>query len=185
MARVNREASYLYVIDGETVWERLRVVRSFLEERNLALSVALLGEDKVKNMDTSSFEYKEAQLRKNQTNSLIKDCEEEINFLQKLEKGLAVEAEKTRIVGKTDNEMYEINYFEELVCKHILDVRSEILATGRILPNTMKTLLRNPASAKRAIELQLLQPELLQGISPISDVSKQIGMTIDSTKRIG
>jgi len=80
----------------------------------------------------------------------------EIAFLKELEAKLAVDAEKTRIVGKSDDEMYEINFYEELIQQQLLTVQSEVLTIGRVSAETMKSLIKNPAAMKRVIERGLI-----------------------------
>ena len=46
MAQVNHNYSYVTEVDGFTVWERLRVIRGFLADREKALKLAELGKRK-------------------------------------------------------------------------------------------------------------------------------------------
>jgi S-adenosylmethionine:diacylglycerol 3-amino-3-carboxypropyl transferase len=165
MSRLNREASYVYDIDGETVWERLRVIRNFLEERRQALAVAQLGEEKREALDKDSFEYREAMIFKLQSEKLIQECKDEIKFLEDFESRLMVEAEKTRITGKTDDEMYEINYFNEVRVRVVREAQAELLSTGHIATVTMARLLRNKAAMEDCVALGLLLPEVLPQVN--------------------
>ena len=97
------------------------------------------------------IEALEAEIYSEQSLDLLDDCRNEIAFLEELEAKLAIEAEKTRIKGKTDKEMYEINYYEELIQIHTLQAQSEMMATGHVSPDTMKTLLRNPGKTRRRL----------------------------------
>lgn len=160
MAQVNHNANYLYTIDGITLWERLRVIRGFLNDRKKALSLAILSKEK--NEVDDSFESKERKILSEDLDDNIEDCQNEINFLTEIENKLSVEAEKTRIPGKSDKEMYEINYFEELIQIHILQAQSELMAHGHVSSDTMKTLIRNPNSLDRVISLGLLSKETKQ-----------------------
>ena len=166
MSQLNRNASYLYIVDGYTIWERLRVIRNFLEDRKQSLEVSKAKQKdtakKKETLDKDSFEYAEIEIFEPQTKRLIEECENEIAFLAELETKLSVEAEKTRIDGKTDDEMYEFNYFNELVQIQLMDVKSEIMALGHVSPNTMKTLLRNPNTMQEAVKLGLLNKQVLE-----------------------
>lgn len=163
MAQQNHNAAYLTVVDGITVWERLRVIRNFLTDRRMAVKMAEMGQEKFEEMMTdesvNKWDKREAEILNEHSEQLLKEAKNEVAFLEKLEAELAKQAEKTRIAGKTDDEMYEINYFEELIQIQLLDVQSEMMAVGHITPNTMKTLIKNPRTMERVVEMGLLAPE--------------------------
>lgn len=92
---------------------------------------------------------------------MLEDAKRELAFLRAFEERLKVEAEKTRIEGKSDEEMYEINYFEELVQIQLRDVQAEMMSLGHISPSTMKTLLRNPETLKRVVAQGFLNQDIL------------------------
>lgn len=160
MSRLNRNASYIHVVDGETVWERLRVIRCFLVERRQALAVTELSIERQEAMDKSSFEYREALIMRPQLLDLTQECREEIKFLENFEARLAEEAEKTRIPGKSDDEMYEANFFEEMRVRLVKDAQSEMFAHGSITAQTMKSLLRHQPALHSCIALGYLRPEI-------------------------
>lgn len=178
MSQMNHNANYLTSVDGITVWERLRVIRNFLNDRKIALALAELNleksDKKLLDETLDYYEKKELELYMPQSIQVIADAKAEIAFLEKLEKELATLAETTRIEGKTDEEMYELNYFEELIQIQLLEVQSEMMAQGCISANTMKTLIKNPFSMKRAIEVGLLSKEA-GDIAKLSNAS-QISM---------
>lgn len=148
MSQQNHNVNYLVTVDGITVWERLRVIRNFLEDREIALEITELS--MTKELD------EEQQIMKRQVLRNIEDCKREIKFLKDLEAKLAVEAEKTRVEGKSDEEMYEINFYEELIQQQLLTVQSEVLTIGRVSTETMKSLIKNPSAMKRVIESGLI-----------------------------
>jgi hypothetical protein len=180
MSQLNRNANYLHTIDGNTVWERLRVIRNFLNDRRLAVSVSELSLEKTKakrahyeaNKETYSidatYELREILLFEPQQKSNLADAERELAFLEELEKTLASEAETTRISGKTDEEMYEINYFEELIQIHLLEIKSQLLALGTLSPEMMRTLIKNKPTLDRAIEIGILDKGIQEkvGLTP-------------------
>ena len=182
MAQMNHNVNYLTSIDGITVWERLRVIRNFIQDRTLALAMAEMQEEKndekLEDSALDKYERREIELYRPQSIQLIKDAKAEIEFLVKLEKELTVRAEETRIEGKSDEEMYEINYFEELVQINLLQVQSEMMAHGHISAETMKILIKNPFAMNRVIELGFLAKEAgdVAKISNASQIS-QIGYT--------
>lgn len=174
MARKNREASYINVIDGETVWERLRTVRSFLEDRELSLEMSKLQDIKISRMKKDSVEYMEAKILEKQRLTLRQECVEEIDFLKGFESKLSTEAEKTRISGKTDDEMYEINYYDEQITRLVNDAKAEIISTGRIEKVTIKALMRNRPALNVVISLGFLTEDVLKIAGPESNVLASI-----------
>jgi hypothetical protein len=165
MSRLNRDANYIYVVDGETVWERLRVIRGFLEDRRLAYEINKLSEEKVNLLDKDSYDYREYLLRKPQQDKIMQECLEEIVFLEEFEHKLTVEAEKTRIPGKSDDEMYEINFFDEMKVRLMKEAQSELISIGQISPTTMKSLLRCKPALEGCVELGMLNNEIFKQIN--------------------
>jgi hypothetical protein len=157
MARVNHNANYIYDVDGETVWEKLRSIRGFLQDRRIALQLAELAQEEFnKRTDTDTIEYKKALIMKPQSDANIQDCREEIKFLEEFEAYLTVEAEKTRIPGKTDNEMYEINFYDELNVRLVKMAQAQIIAYGRLSEETAKRVLKNKEALRLCINQGLL-----------------------------
>lgn len=171
MSQVNRNAAYLFDVDGNTVWERLRVIRGFLDDRKRALARATLelehSEKEAKSNGEDSFEYKMFLIEKPFSLDLIDDCEREVAFLSEVEHQLSTEAEKTRIPGKSDKDMYELNFFEEHTNRLVTDAQAEIVANGRLSTNTVKMLFRNKAAMTRTLELGILSEEVLKLQAPV------------------
>jgi hypothetical protein len=165
MSRSTHNANYLYDVDGETVWEKLRVIRGFLREKELALAETLLGmqenKEKMRNADQNSFEYKKYILRGPTMDGLIQETESEIKFLKQYETYLSEEAEKTRIPGKTDEEMYEINYFDELKIRLVRRAQMQYISTGCVEPDTLLRISKNKPALELAISTGLLNPSVL------------------------
>lgn len=107
---MNRNAAYVYDVDGLTTWEKLRVIRGFLLDRQTELKLSKLRyEDTKKKMlelDEDNLDRIEFFIRESFMLDIIDDCEREVKFLEEYEKQLAEEAEKTRIEGKSDKDMY-------------------------------------------------------------------------------
>ncbi len=171
MSQLNHNAAYLTEIDGLTVWERLRVIRNFIVDREQALALSelkleqleetLIGFDLTDKTVVGYYKKKEKLIFLPQSKALIEDAKRELTFLNSFEEILKVEAEKTRIEGKSDEEMYEINYFEELVQIQMREVQAEIMSLGHISPSTMKTLLKNPETLGRVIDKGILNKDIL------------------------
>lgn len=164
MSQLNRNYNYLSEVDGITVWERLRVIRNFLSDRKQALAISELSLETKKDF-ASEYEEKEWQIRKPYTLKLIDDCKREIAFLETLEEKLRHLAEKERIPGKTDEEMYEINYINEKKEILLLEVKSEIASFGKVTSSTMKTLLKNPLILQYIVDQGFLNDTVLKLVS--------------------
>jgi len=175
MSRVNHNAQYIYEIDGETIWEKLRVIRNMLNDRKRSLALANLNKEEMLLKDKNSFEYKKYLIDKEHQDELIKDCENEIEFLTEFESYLAKEAEKTRIPGKTDDEMYEINFYLELQTRLVRRAQAQIISHGRIEVETLQRILKNPSALKVCIDTGLLSAEVFkltnEKLLPNSDFS--------------
>jgi hypothetical protein len=162
MARVNHNANYLFDVEGETVWEKLRVTRNLLQDREIAFSLSLLENETIYNkLEPNSIEYKKYLIKKPLHDQNLKDCEEEIKFLQEYQQFLAAEAEKSRIPGKTDDEMYEINFYDELKFKLARKAQAQIISYGRLQDDLMCRLLKHEDALKLCISEGILSSEVL------------------------
>jgi hypothetical protein len=173
---MNRNAQYIYEVDGETVWEKLRVIRGMLQSRKNALAIANLSrEDFLSRTDTDTIAYKKDLVGIPDLENNIKDCENEIEFLTEFESYLSKEAEKTRIPGKTDDEMYEINFYLELQTRLVRRAQAQIVSLGRIEVETLQRILKNPSALKVCIDTGLLTDEVFkltdEKLLPTSDFS--------------
>lgn len=163
MARQNHNVNYLFDVDGETVWEKLRVIRAMLLDRQLAVGIIDLKEDvcKDKEVDTTSFKYRKEQLYKEFRVGLKQDAINEIKFLSEYAEYLTTEAEKTRIEGKTDDEMYEINYFEEMRVRLVRRAQAQVISTGRVNEELLLRLMKNKSAMDTCIQQGLLTQDVL------------------------
>lgn len=172
MSQLNRNAAYIYDIDGITVWERLRVVRTFLTDREKSYKLALNGKkqvevekEKIKNNPEYSEIEKELKLERvdienSDLDDLIDDCKNEIVFLKEIESRLAIKAEETRIEGKTDKDMYELNFFREHTERLVKKATTEVICHGRVTPDTMHYLLRNRNALNQLVSKGLVNEEV-------------------------
>ena len=87
-----------------------------------------------------------------------------------MEAVLLKEAEKTRIKGKTDEEMYEINFFQEHTTRIVNEAIAEVACTNSVSPMTMKRMLRNREALKACIAKGILNENVLEFISPCEPV---------------
>jgi hypothetical protein len=165
MARVNHNANYLYDVDGETVWEKLRTIRGMLNERRMSYKISFLNyeeNEKKYQEDTSSFEYKKWLINKEFQKELLIDCNNEIQFLETFESFLAKEAEKTRILGKTDDEMYEINFFHEMEVRLVRRAQAQIISNGRLSDELVMRLMKNKNALNICIQLGFITDKVVE-----------------------
>lgn len=162
-SQVNHNAAYEFVVDGITVWDRLRVIRTFISSNKMNVEMAKLGmeeeEYKLSKLDDtkeSDFIRRRHDITKVEALDAIKKAEDELKFLYKLEKDLVEKAEPTRIKGKTDDEMYEINYYHELTAKYVRKAHSEIIAIGHLTPATVELLMQCPSAMTELVSQDIL-----------------------------
>lgn len=157
----------MYDVDGETVWEKLRTIRGMLEDRRRAYTIGQLNKEenaqKFKK-DTDSFKYRKWLINKDFNDSLLEDCANEIKFLEVFESFLTTEAEKTRIPGKTDDEMYEINYFHEMEVRLVRRAQAQIMTRGALDEELMLRLMKNRNALNLCIEQGLISEQVVEVI---------------------
>lgn len=161
MSQMNRNAAYVYEVDGLTVWERLRVVRGFLLDRQTELELAILRHEdskaKMLLLPEDNIDRKEFFIREPHSLCIIDDCKREVDFLVKYEKQLREEAEPLRIEGKSDKDMYELNFLEEKIQRLVLSTQSELMTIGIVTSQTMTELLRCRPALNRVSKIGLLK----------------------------
>lgn len=181
-SQLNHNAAYLYAVEGITVWERLRVIRNFLEDRRLAYNLALLNKEKTEyeisqltDSIEDSFKLREIELYKPQSEDGIKKCKDEIQFLEELEKQLIEKAEPLRVTGKTDDEMYEINFYNETIVRLVRKAHGEIISIGRISPETLENLFKCPPALEVLHTQGIIDYEQIVSLeNQVKDIKKEI-----------
>jgi len=161
--RLNSEFNYRTQVEGETPWAKIKTLKGFLEGRKRAVALKKVNSLKMKS-DKSKLKYlqengPEWEALKLESEILEKEssqddlehayglAEKELEFIEKYLEELYIEANPTRIDGKTDDEMFELNAENEFATWVIREIQAEITATGR--PSPAK--LRNAMSSKLAI----------------------------------
>lgn len=160
MAQMNHNSAYVYSVDGCTIWERLRVIRGFLVDRRKALALAELGlEQMLEKIDNEEdkYEKRKLELELPELEGNIEDARNEVEFLVSMEAGIASRAEESRVEGKSDREMYEINHFLEHEVRLANRAKAEILSENRIRPETILELTRCPKALESVEASGLLQ----------------------------
>lgn len=168
MGQLNHNSAYVYSVDGYTVWERLRVIRNFLKDRKKALALARISLSQLEHKISEEFDAFEREKLKLEIPDLEENtlhCENEVVFLTNAEAELSAKAEETRIEGKTDFEMYEINHFKEHEVRLTHKAKAEILSMNALKPETILELVRCP---KAMVDLEA--SGLLQNVNVFTTV---------------
>lgn len=164
MSQMNRNAAYVYDVEGLTVWEKLKNIRGFLLDRQTELKLSRLRHEYAKKrvmlLDEDDLDRVEFFIREDFNLCIIDDCAREVEFLIEYEKQLATEAEPTRIEGKSDKDMYELNFLEEKIQRLVLKTQSEIYTIGVTTPDTMQELLKCRPALQRVVECNLIKGDV-------------------------
>lgn len=164
-SNLNSEFNYRYQVIGSTPWEKLKTLKGFLVGRKRAAALEKCAELKYK---SKLEEYKhlktvpalphillnlEAEII--EIESHLEDQKhafelnrKEIQILEKLIEELYEICEPTRILGYTDDQMFEANANYEFTVTVGRELQSEIIANGR--PSSAKLLnaMSNPQTMK-------------------------------------
>ena len=181
--KFNTEFNYRYQVIGDTPWERIKTLKSFLEGRIRAL--ALEEVDKLKHqaklsklnylknggqgLEHEILELKaeiiEAESHQGSLKEAFELTQDEIKILKKLIKELYVIAEPTRIKGYTDEEMFEANAANEFTVNMGREIQSEMIANGRPSAARIRNAMSNPHTwnALKQIGLIPKQTKILEG----------------------
>lgn len=158
--KLNSEFNYRTQVIGETPWAKLQTLQGFLVGRKRAAVLETVSDLKLR--------AKKAELEHLRTNGGLEhimlnleaeimeiesatedayNCyrlnEQEIEILEKLIAELYRECEKTRIPGKTDEQMIELNAVNEFTMQIVKDIHAEVLANGRPSPAKLRNAMSN------------------------------------------
>jgi hypothetical protein len=171
-SQVNSQFAYINLINGETVWERLRIVRNFIEDRKIAKKLqttqakkrlgflAKINESKCDSERIfAEVELEEYDAHSEQQIDGYKKLDDELEFLLRYEIELATIAEGIRVIGKTDDEMYQINMESEVVMRNMRKIETEKVATALGI---------SQATAEEAMRVPLLHKQLLATSTALS-----------------
>lgn len=161
--KLNSEFNYRTQIIGETPWARLQSLRGFLVGRKRARDL-----EKINGMRLQAKKLEVEHLKANaglahiilnleaeimEIESSADDAynayrlnEQEIEILERLIDEITVECEKTRVVGCTDEEMFELNAANEFTVMIGKEIQAEILAHGRPSPAKLRNAMSNPTT---------------------------------------
>jgi len=160
--KLNTEFNYRYQVIGDTPWERIKTLKSFLEGRIRAAALEEVGKLKLQaklsklnylknggeGLEHEILELKAEIIELESHQDIIKEAfeltQDEIKILKKLLKELYVIAEPTRIKGYTDEEMFEANAANEFTVNMGREIQSEMIANGRPSAARIRNAMSNP-----------------------------------------
>ena len=146
-SKLNSEFNYRYQVQGETVWEKIKTLKGFLEGRIRAAALEEISEKKyqakllelehlkktnalphvILNLEAEIMETESFFQTQTEAFKLNQD---EIAILNKLLAEAYEIAEPTRIEGYTDEQMFEANAANEFTVMIGKDIQAEIIAHG-------------------------------------------------------
>jgi hypothetical protein len=191
-SKFNSEFNYKYQVMGCTPWEKIKILKGFLEGRERAVGLeeashlkhdALIAElSYLKTTGAPEHEQMrlQAQLLESESGMMILDeayelNRQEIEILNRLIAECYEMAEPTRIEGYSDEEMFEVNASHEFAVTTMREMQSEIVANGRPSPATVLHAMNNPHVLTAVLQSGLLPAEaipLLTGNAPLFAVEE-------------
>ena len=194
-SKLNTEFNYRYQVMGNTPWEKIKILKGFLEGRVRAAALEECGDLKYQakvsklnhlkehdGLEYEILELKAAILEMDSHHESAMEAyklnKEEIKTLKKLLKELYVIAEPTRIKGYTDEQMFEANAANEFTVTIGREIQAEMIANGRPSPAKLRNAMSNPHtwSALKEVGLIPKDTKLLNGnVDPMKKV-KLIGV---------
>ena len=191
-SKFNSEFNYKYQVVGNTPWEKIKILKGFLEGRERAVGLeeaahlnhgALIAElTYLKTTGAPEHEQLrlQASILESESGMMIVDeayelNRQEIEILNRLLAECYEMAEPTRIEGYTDEEMFEVNAEHEFAVTTMREMQSEIIANGRPSPATVLHAMNNPHVLTAVLQSGLLPATaipLLTGNAPIFAVQE-------------
>jgi hypothetical protein len=161
--KLNTEFNYRYQVQGETVWEKIKTIKGFLEGRIRAAALEEVSEKKLqaKKAKLEFLRRTNAELYEIlELEAEIIECEshlpaqkeafllnkDEITMLESLLKEYYAVAEPTRIAGYTDEQMFEANAANEFTVMIGKDMLAEVIANGRPSATKIRNAMSNPVT---------------------------------------
>ena len=174
--KLNSEFNYRYLVQGETAWAKIQTLQGFLVGRKRAVVLEEVGSLKLEAkreelkylQETASPVHLQLNLKAEiiEIESHSQDIKnayelnrQEIAILEKLLAELYAIAEPTRILGYTDEQMFEANAANEFT--HVVgrEIQSEIIANGRPSPAKLHNAMSNPYTFKALQDVGLIPKE--------------------------
>lgn len=177
-SKLNSEFNYRYQVLGNTPWEKIKILKGFLEGRIRAVAleevshlkydakVAELEHLKATNAPKHEQLKMQAELIELDSHMVVIDeayelNRKEIEILNRLLAECYEIAELTRIPGYSDEEMFEANAANEFTVSTLREMQSEIVAMGQPLAATVLHVMSNPHTLSAAIQAGLIPMQSL------------------------
>jgi len=177
-SKLNSEFNYRYQVLGNTPWEKIKILKGFLEGRTRAVTleevshlkyeakVAELEHLKATNAPKHEQLNMQAELIELDSHMVVVNEAYELNRKEvEILNALLAEcydiAEPTRIPGYSDEEMFEANAANEFTVSTLREMQSEIVAMGQPLAATVLHVMSNPHTLSAAIQSGLIPMQSL------------------------
>ena len=162
-SKLNSEFNYRYQVIGETVWEKIKTLKGFLEGRIRAAALQQVSQKKYQALvsklnhlrATGGLEHEilelEADIIEADSHRVMEEeayelNRQEIECLQSLLAEYYEIAEPTRIPGYSDEQMFEANAANEFTAMIGKEIYAEILAHGHPSPAKLRNAMSNPVT---------------------------------------
>jgi hypothetical protein len=181
-SKLNSEFNYRYQVIGETVWEKIKTLKGFLEGRKSAAALEEIAKLRyeAKKAELAHLEATgaplylilkmKADILEHESGIAIEQDafalnKEEIVMLEKLLAEYYEVAEPTRVPGYSDEQMFELNAANEFTVMIAKEIHAEVLAMGAPSPAKLRNAMSNPYTwnALQSIGLVPEGTPLLQG----------------------
>ncbi len=177
-AKLNSEFNYRYQVIGETVWEKIKTLKGFLEGRLRSAELEKVSEMKhraklmelqnlkdtnalphvILSMEADILEFESSLQIQNEAFELNR---QEIKILEKLLAECYEIAEPTRIkhpdgTPYTDEEMFEANAANEFTAMIGKEIYAEVMTFGHPSPAKLRNAMSNPHTWKALQQIGLI-----------------------------
>ena len=186
-SKLNSEFNYRYQVEGNTPWEKIKVLQGFLEGRVRAAALERVSELKykakveeiehLKDVGAAKYlvtlaqaELVEVESVKEKEKEAFELNRQEIAILEKLLAELYEIAEPTRIKGYTDEQMFEANAANEFTVWVAREIHAEILATGHPSPAKLRNAMLYPGAFEALQKVGLIPQDatiLIGNVDPL------------------
>ena len=177
-SKLNSEFNYRYQVLGNTPWEKIKILKGFLEGRVRAVALEevshLKHEAKLAELEylkaTGAPRHEQLKMQAEIVEAVshmvvIDEAYElnrqEIKILNELLAECYEIAEPTRIPGYSDEQMFEANAANEFTVSTLREMQSEIVAMGQPLAATVLHVMSNPHTLSAAIQSGLIPAHAL------------------------
>lgn len=177
-SKLNSEFNYRYQVLGNTPWEKIKILKGFLEGRVRAVALEevshLKHEAKVAELEylkaTGAPRHEQLRMQAELVEAIshmvvIDEAyalnRQEIKNLNELLAECYEIAEPTRIPGYSDEQMFEANAANEFTVSTLREMQSEIVAMGQPLAATVLHVMSNPHTLRKAIQSGLIPAQSL------------------------